>query len=97
MKRNNLFFWGGSQVRLRQTGSQKIHREVKDIIVFRRVCRRAKEKLMCETLHDMKYKGSMSSEQRRMEVVSRAFVQDQGLDLGFEMRIRISERRVKSF
>lgn len=52
---------------------------------------------MCETLHDMKYKGSMSSEQRRMEVVSRAFVQDQGLDLGFEMRIRISERRVKSF
>lgn len=29
---------------------------------------------MCETLHGIKYKSSMNSEEREMEVVSRAFI-----------------------
>lgn len=40
----------------------------------------------------------MSSEQRKMEVVTRAFIEDRRFDLGFEMRIQINERRrVTSF
>lgn len=64
-------------------------REVNDIILFQRVYNQAKEKLMCEAVHDVKYKSSVSSELRKMEVVSRAVFEDQGFDLGFEMRIQI--------